>query len=127
MIPFAIASVTIKELLRVMHHYQQGSPLGVLKYLGDQPAPGLLSFAKPGVTLAIDMADRGEITKTLYKKLCTLIKQARGRIYPAKDALLDPDFVLDYFPRFSDYYHFIDPYFNSNLLQRFKQTLGEKK
>lgn len=64
----------------------QGSFLAVLKVQGDIAPAGMLSFAHPGVTLALDFPNRGEDTLRLFERLDAIVADAGGRIYLAKDA-----------------------------------------
>ena len=64
----------------------RGAGLGVLKRFGDRRSPGLLSFPRPGLTLAVDLAFRGELTLALLEELDAVVGEAGGAVYPAKDA-----------------------------------------
>ena len=75
-------------LLQAITAAGEGSMLSVLKVFGDLPSPGLLSFPMPGVTLALDFANRGEGTRRLLARLEAIVSEAGGRLYPAKDSLM---------------------------------------
>src|SRR5262249_21299167 len=72
---------------------EAGEPsfLAVLKVLGDRPSPGILSFPMSGVTLALDLANRGDTTRHLLDRMADLVAAAGGRLYPAKDATMSGD------------------------------------
>lgn len=80
----------IKELLRVTAEFKAGSFLAVLKRCGDIKSPGLLSFPMPGISLALDFAEKSaknsDFNKKLFAKLDEVVVAAGGRLYPAKDA-----------------------------------------
>jgi decaprenylphospho-beta-D-ribofuranose 2-oxidase len=66
-----------------------GAPfLAVLKDFGDE-GRGVLSFPRPGLTLALDFAV-GEGTPKMVATLNHLVAAAGGRIYLAKDAFTTP-------------------------------------
>ena len=65
--------------------------LAVLKVFGGVPSPGMLSFPRPGVTLALDLPHRGEETLRLVRDLNAMAIEAGGALYPAKDALMTPE------------------------------------
>ena len=46
----------------------------------------MLSFPIEGVTLAIDFSNKGETTLKMLENIDSVIIDAGGRIYPAKDA-----------------------------------------
>ena len=58
----------------------------MLKMFGDRPSPGVLSFPRPGATLALDLPNRGESTRRLLGDMTDVVVEAGGRLYPAKDA-----------------------------------------
>ena len=62
-----------------------------------QPA-GLMSFARPGVTLALDIPIRGAGTLALLERLDAIVRDAGGAIYPAKDARMSPETFRASFP-----------------------------
>lgn len=73
-IPNDNAAAVIDELLARIARSQAGSFLVVLKAFGDIRSRGMLSFARPGVTLAMDFPFHGERTLHLLTNLdeCTV-------------------------------------------------------
>ena len=78
-------SARIREMLAAIARSGDGSLLAVLKTFGDRWPTGLLSFARPGVTLALDFQNRAGV-ETLFARLDAIVAAAGGRLYPAKDA-----------------------------------------
>jgi FAD/FMN-containing dehydrogenase len=78
----------VAELLQIIAASGQASALSVLKLFGPRASPGMLSFPAPGATLALDFPNRGVSTGTLLRRLEQLVVQAGGRLYPAKDGLM---------------------------------------
>jgi hypothetical protein len=108
----------IREILGRIARSGLGSFLAVLKLFGDLPARGLLSFPRPGVTLALDFPNRGEQTLKLLAELDQVTLAAGGAVYPAKDACMSPDAFQRYYPQWSELVPFIDPRFSSSLWRR---------
>lgn len=86
LIPEAEAEPGIRALLSAIAESGTGSFLAVLKRCGDIASPGLLSFPAPGTTLALDFPQGTLLTTILFPKLDAIVREAGGRIYPAKDA-----------------------------------------
>jgi FAD/FMN-containing dehydrogenase len=84
-IPDAVAEVATRELLAAIADSGQGSFLAVLKRCGDIASPGLLSFPLPGVSLALDFPQKTDL-EPLFTRLDAIVREAGGRLYPAKDA-----------------------------------------
>ena len=57
-VPFDNARAAMSEILGRIRQAGEGSFLTVLKTFGDIPSPGMLSFPRPGLTLALDFAYR---------------------------------------------------------------------
>ena len=74
-----------RRLLELMIELGGASFLSVLKDLGAE-GEGLLSFPRPGVTVAVDLPIRPG-TAALVARLNALVAAEGGRIYLAKDAL----------------------------------------
>ncbi len=106
------------ELFERIARSGQGSMLAVLKRFGDIPSPGMLSFPRPGLTLALDFANRGEPTRRLLGELETVVREAGGAIYPAKDALMQPETFCQAFPAWEAFTAYRDPVFSSSLWRR---------
>lgn len=85
-VPFDDAELIIKNILTIANKSGFASPLSVLKRLGEQNQ-GLLSFPQAGYTLAFDIPARNG-TKELMQHFESLVLEVKGRIYPAKDALM---------------------------------------
>ena len=72
--------------------------LAVLKRFGPaDPAP--LSFARPGWTLAFDVAASGDGVSELLDGLDQLVASVGGSVYLAKDARLRSDLLPTFYPR----------------------------
>lgn len=85
-VPRAVARDATREMLRVIAGSGTGSFLAVLKRCGDVRSPGLLSFPMEGTSLALDFPQRDEQNRRLFSVLDTIVREAAGRLYPAKDA-----------------------------------------
>lgn len=95
-----------------------GSFLGVLKQFGAAPAVGVLSFPRPGLTLALDFAMRGEKTLQLMRSLDDVVLRSGGALYPAKDARMSPALFEASFPRWRSFVPYIDPAMSSSFWRR---------
>ena len=97
----------------------QGSFLAVLKNFGQASSPGLLSFPRPGTTLALDFPNRGDPTRKLFQELYAMVRDAGGRIYPAKDALMPPEqFQAQHADVLEAFRARVDPAFSSSFWRR---------
>jgi FAD/FMN-containing dehydrogenase len=94
------------------------SPLTVLKKFGDVASPGMLSFPRPGFTLAIDLPNRGAETFAQFARLEALTMEAGGALYPAKDARMTARSFARAFPRRAEFEKHIDPAFSSSFWRR---------
>ncbi len=117
-IPPEPARDALREILTRIAASGQGSMLAVLKRFGARTSGGLLSFPRPGVTLALDFPNLGQKTLALLDRLDEVTRQAGGAVYPAKDARMSGDSFRDYFPQWSTFANFIDPRFSSSFWRR---------
>jgi FAD/FMN-containing dehydrogenase len=96
-IPEKHAEIAIKELLSMIAKFGRGSFLAVLKRCGNIASPGLLSFPMEGTSLALDFPQHQDLADKLFPILDLIVKEAGGRLYPAKDAHMSgSDFRLGY-------------------------------
>jgi len=96
----------------------QGSFLGVIKKFGSIPSPGMLSFPRPGLTLALDFPARGAATQQLLNRLDEVVRAAGGALYPAKDSRMSPATFEASFPRLDEFRPFVDPHLSSGFWRR---------
>ncbi|MGA2353821.1 MAG: FAD-binding oxidoreductase [Terriglobales bacterium] len=108
----------IEELLERIARSGMGSFLGVLKQFGSAPPAGMLSFPRPGLTIALDFAMRGERTLHLMQSLDEVVQQSGGALYPAKDARMSPALFAASFPRWRSFVPYIDPKMSSSFWRR---------
>jgi FAD/FMN-containing dehydrogenase len=112
----------IGAMLKAIADSGEGSFLAVLKTFGNRPALGMLSFPRPGVTLALDFPNRGGRTHRLFERLDAIVREAGGRLYPAKDARMPRDLFESGYPRFNEFLHYRDPGISSALSRRLMGT-----
>jgi FAD/FMN-containing dehydrogenase len=106
------------ELLNAIRSSGQGSFLAVLKTFGEQPGLGLLSFPLAGTTLALDFPNRGASTLALFDRLDAIVREAGGRLYPAKDARQSRSMFEAGYPRHAEFTAFRDPGLSSAMSRR---------
>jgi len=122
-IPLSNASV-FNELLSRITKSGQGSFLSVLKVFGSKKSPGMLSFPREGITLALDFANKGKTTMALLNELEKIVVEAKGAIYPAKDALMHAENYQMFYPEWKSFSHYIDPAFSSSFWRRVTSNSG---
>jgi hypothetical protein len=105
-------------LLQAIARSGQGSFLAVLKMFGPLSSPGMLSFPREGLTLALDFPNRGERLGRLFRELDAVVRAAGGRLYPAKDGRMPGDLFRSGFPRWQEFARYIDPRCSSTFWQR---------
>jgi FAD/FMN-containing dehydrogenase len=112
------AREAIREILERVSGSREVAGLGVLKRFGDRRSPGLLSFPRPGLTLAVDLALRGRATLGLLEDLDGVVRQAGGAVYPAKDARMSGVSFRAFFPAWERFARQMDPRFSSSFWRR---------
>ncbi len=117
-IPFGNEMEVLKELLVNIESSGLSSFLTVLKTFGDIKSPGMLSFPRPGVTMAIDFRMDGQKTLDTLTKLDDIVKEAGGVLYPAKDARMPGEDFRNYYPEWKEFSKYIDPAFSSSFWRR---------
>lgn len=108
-LPFEAGEKTLREIFTKIADSGMGSFLAVLKTFGNVPSPGMLSFPREGVTLALDFPMYGEKLFKLLNELDEIIMYHGGRIYPAKDARMSPDTFKGSFPNWEEFQKYKDP------------------
>ncbi|MBY0421042.1 MAG: FAD-binding oxidoreductase [Parvularculaceae bacterium] len=116
--PAETASDAIAAMLAAIRDAGEGSFLAVLKTFGDRPSPGILSFPMKGATLALDFPNRGASTEKLFQRLDAIVREARGRLYPAKDARMPAALFREGYPRWAEMAAHVDPKFTSDFWKR---------
>lgn len=117
-IPREVGYDATKAMLYEIEKANEGSFLAVLKTFGDRQAPGMLSFPQPGVTLALDFPNHGGHTLKLFERLDSIVKEAKGRIYPAKDARMPRELFEAGYPKLQEFQQYRDPKISSALSRR---------
>lgn len=117
-IPFATARAALPALLDEVARGREASFLAVLKTFGDKPSPGLLSFPRPGATLALDFPFRGTSTLAIMTRLDTIIREAGGALYPAKDGRMGAEMFRLSYPLIEQFLPHKDPKMGSNFWRR---------
>lgn len=102
LLPRETAAEGCRLLLEEFSRERAASFLAVLKTTG--PAGrGLLSFPRPGVTLALDVPNLGERLRPLARRLDAILLRLGGRLYLAKDALTDAAAFAAMYPRLPEF------------------------
>ncbi|HEV8291540.1 MAG TPA: hypothetical protein VGP94_06435, partial [Tepidisphaeraceae bacterium] len=79
---------------------------------------GLLSFPMEGVTLALDLPNRGTRTLALMGRLDGIVAEAGGRLYPAKDGRMSSAMFKPGYPHWEKFAAHVDPAFSSCFWRR---------
>lgn len=108
----------LRTMLERISRSGEATGLAVLKRFGDANRAGLLSFPRPGFTLAVDVALRGASTLALLDALDRHVSDVGGAVYPAKDARMSPASFRAFFPEWKELARHVDPRFSSSFWRR---------
>ncbi len=108
----------VQAMLTAISKSGEGSFLAVLKTFGNRLPVGMMSFPRPGVTLALDFPNQGARTAKLFERLDAIVREAGGRLYPAKDACMTRDLLRSGYPRLQEFLPYRDPGISSAWSRR---------
>lgn len=117
-LPLASGEAGMGEILQTIAAAGMGSFLAVLKVFGDRASPGMMSFPRSGVTLALDFPNNGGKVRDLLDRLDAITGEHGGAVYPAKDARMSPALFRQSFPAMDEFTQYIDPAFSSSFWRR---------
>jgi FAD/FMN-containing dehydrogenase len=117
-IPWEYAREGTEAILRAVANSGLASFLAVLKAFGDVPSPGLMSFPKPGITLALDFPIKPDKSFPLFHRLADMVREFGGRLYPAKDAAMTPSQFRTFYPQWERFARYKDPALTSSFWER---------
>jgi FAD/FMN-containing dehydrogenase len=117
-LPRSVGASAVAEILGHVAASGQGSFLGVLKTMGSRPALGMLSYPREGVNLTIDFPNLGDSTLRLLARLDSVVSQAGGRLYLAKDARMPDSLFRAGYPRWEEFLQYKDPGMSSEMSRR---------
>jgi decaprenylphospho-beta-D-ribofuranose 2-oxidase len=105
-IPDAEAAAGLRRMLEAISDARAGSFLAVLKTLGGE-GRGHLSFPMRGYTLALDFPRRDGV-EGLLARLAAISLDHGGRVYLAKDAVLDAESFACMYPKLGEFRDVLD-------------------
>ena len=117
-VPREVGQDAVQAMLKEIARSGDGSFLAVLKTFGNRQPVGMLSFVQPGVTLALDFPNHGERTHKLFERLDAIVREAKGRLYLAKDARMPRELFEAGYPRLAEFITYRDPGISSGLSRR---------
>lgn len=118
LIPEKHAETAIQQLLNTIAKSGSGSFLAVLKRFGNLSSPGWLSFPGPGTTLTLDFPRNTSLLPHLFNRLDTIVREAGGRHYPAKDTHVSGEDFRRCFPAWKKIEALRDPALKSRFWDR---------
>ena len=117
-LPAEAGRYAVAECFREIAKAGESPFLAVLKVFGSRVSPGLLSFPMGGITVALDFPNRGCSTLALFERLDRIVREAKGRLYPAKDGRMSAEFFQATYPNVGDFGAYVDPAFCSDFWKR---------
>jgi len=118
LVPFGLEYDTVHKILMKVSESGLSSFLTVMKTFGDVASPGMLSFPRPGVNLAIDFRYNGKKTLDTLDLLDEIVRASGGSIYPAKDAHMSGEDFRRFYPLWQEFKKYKDPKFSSSFWRR---------
>jgi len=117
-LPPTTARDGVDALLEEISRSGSGSFLAVLKEFGNIVSRGMLSFPRPGTTLALDFPNNGQGVMRLLDRLDRIVDEAGGALYPAKDARMSAASFQRAYVRWQEFSQYLDPRFSSGFWRR---------
>jgi hypothetical protein len=124
-IPYEGNVRTIKGIILKLRDSGMLPFLNVFKTFGDVPSPGMLSFPRQGVTLAIDFPNKGRPTLELMAELDQIVAANGGAVYPAKDSRMSAASFQRFYPAWREFSQYVDPRFSSSFWRRVTQPVEQ--
>jgi len=118
LIPWEHAKEGTAAILHEIAKSGLASFLAVLKVFGDVPSPGMMSFPKPGITLALDFPIKPNRSFPLFARLAEMTLEFGGRLYPAKDAAMTASQFQAFYPQWVQLARYRDPMLTSSFWER---------
>ena len=112
------AKEVIEKVFLALKKYKHKPALGVLKTFGNIQSLGMLSFPAEGVTVALDLQNKGKRTLKLLNELDSIICKFDGRLYPAKDCRMSNETFKKSYKNFKEFQKYKDSKFNSDFFVR---------
>ncbi|MCU1500167.1 MAG: binding domain protein, partial [Acidimicrobiales bacterium] len=100
-LPLETSAQGLRRLLETIAREGDPSFLAVLKRMGEESF-GLLSFPRPGYTLALDFPASPD-SLALLARLDLITAEHGGRLYLAKDARMSPAMAANGYPRLEQF------------------------
>lgn len=101
-VPYPDGAEVLADLLERIARQGMASPLAVFKSFGP-PSNGLLSFPLAGYTLSLDIPLRDAGTIPFLRALNKTVVEAKGRVYLAKDAILEKEDFAAMYPQLEQF------------------------
>jgi FAD/FMN-containing dehydrogenase len=117
-VPPDAAREATRAILDAIAQSGTGSFLAVLKRCGALRSPGMLSFPLEGTSLALDFPQRDALNTRLFAQLDAIVREASGRIYPAKDAHMPGADFRSAYPQWQQLEALRDPALLSRFWER---------
>ncbi len=117
-LPHAGGREGMVQILKAITRSGLASFLAVIKFFGDIPSQGMMSFPQPGVMLALDFPIRPDVSFDLIDRLGQITLEHGGRMYSAKDARMTAEQYQASYPQWRDFVPYIDPRFGSAFWER---------
>jgi decaprenylphospho-beta-D-ribofuranose 2-oxidase len=102
LIPEAAGRAAIREIFSVLHEQNPPVYLCVMKHCGKN-GTGMISFLKPGITIALDIPMRENHTQSVIDRLNEFVITKGGCVYLAKDALTKAEHFQSMEPRLNEW------------------------
>jgi FAD/FMN-containing dehydrogenase len=117
-LPDESAPAATRAVLEAISASRRGSFLMVVKRCGDLPSPGMMSFPMSGVSIAVDFSQHDDLARSLFPRLDAIVREAQGRLYPAKDAHMSGEDFRRSYPGWGRVQALRDPALSSRFWQR---------
>jgi len=117
-VPEHNAEPATRAILGVIAATGGGSFLAVMKRFGSIASPGLISFPLPGLSLALDFPQHTDLNNKLFPCLDKIVREAGGRLYPAKDAHMSGKDFRSFYPNWEQVESLRDPALCSRFWRR---------
>lgn len=116
----------LEKILKTLWASDERPYFVALKFFEDRPSPGLLSFPRSGLSVALDFP-RTRGLPDLLDRLDGVVEGDGGRLYPAKDDRMPARLFKKWYPGWEKVEALRDPAFNSDFWRRVTAPRGASR